>query len=84
MSREEFLEVLARQYAEQIQEAYLECEHSQGQIDITELKEKIITLQKNSRAQGLSSKQFVDILQSTLPEDIRLVLGFDDSAESAA
>ncbi|MGE4232877.1 MAG: hypothetical protein AB7F43_06050 [Bacteriovoracia bacterium] len=74
MSKEDFLEVLQRQYAERVQEAYIECEHQDGQIDLQRLQDQIVRLQKNSRVEGLSAKQFTDILESTLPEEVKKLL----------
>lgn len=71
MTREEFTEVIRKQYAEKINSAYLECEHQAGHIDYPRLRQSLIALLKNARVEGLSQKEFHDLIESTLPEDVR-------------
>jgi hypothetical protein len=41
MDREDFIETLKKQYADNIHEAYIECEHEKGSVDYPELKARI-------------------------------------------
>lgn len=83
MNREDFLDTLRKQYAEEIDEAYLECEHESGKVDQEALKACLDKLMKSAKAEGLPPKEFFDLVQSTLPESCRGVLD-EQKSKSAA
>lgn len=70
MDREAFLEVLRKQYADEIYEAYLECEHEDGKINFVELNNALRKLMNSAKSEGLLAKDFEDLVKSTLPEVI--------------
>lgn len=67
MNKESFLEAVKTQYAEEIREAYLECEHEES-IDFTSLTEKLKKLLASAKAEGLTIKDFEDLVASNLPD----------------
>ncbi len=68
MDREAFLETIKKQYAEDIHEAYIECEHENGEhIDFKNLDTKLTKLKKSAKVEGLPGQEFDDLVQSTLP-----------------
>ena len=71
MDREDFLFALREQYAEEIQEAYLQCEHEEGKvIDYSALKGLLMKMMKTARVDGLPSEDFSDLVRSTLPDAV--------------
>ncbi len=69
MDREGFLETIRKQYAEDIQEAYLECEHDDGrEIDFVRLNLRMARLMQNAQVDGLPPHEFEDLVRSTLPD----------------
>jgi hypothetical protein len=68
MDREGFLETIRRQYAEDIQEAYLESEHEGGEVDYGALRDRLGKLMRNAKVDGLPHKDFQDLVLSTLPQ----------------
>lgn len=69
MDRESFLETIAKQYADEIRDAYLECEHDEGrQIDFPRLNSLLAKLLKNALAAGLTASQFDDLVKASVPE----------------
>jgi hypothetical protein len=68
MDKESFLEGLRKQFANEIQEVYLECEHDRGEVDISRLNSMLKKLMAGARLQGLPEKDFLDLLKSTLPD----------------
>jgi hypothetical protein len=69
MDRESFLETVKKQYAEEIQEAYVECEHDDGRtVDYVQLNQKLRRLQTGARAQGLAEPDFQELVRMALPE----------------
>lgn len=67
MDREDFLETVRRQFAEQINEAYLESEHDDGNIDYESLKSMLARIGKAASFQGLQEKDYVELVHSVLP-----------------
>jgi hypothetical protein len=69
MDRESFLDTLRQKYAENIHEAYLECEHEDGRsVDYPRLNGLLQKLAKTAKVEGLPPKEFEDLVRSTLPE----------------
>jgi hypothetical protein len=69
MDRESFLETVKKQYADEIQEAYVECEHEDGRaVDYAQLNQMLRRLQGSARAEGLLEKDFQDLVRTALPE----------------
>jgi hypothetical protein len=69
MDREGFLETIRKQYAEDIQEAYLECEHDDGRsIDMVRLNLSMAKLMQSAQVDGLPPHEFEDLVRSTLPD----------------
>lgn len=69
MDRESFLEAVAKQYADEIRDAYLECEHDEGRkIDYQKLNSLLAKLLKNALAAGLTRSQFDDLVKTSVPE----------------
>ena len=75
MDRESFLETIKKQYADEIHEAFLECEHDDGRrIDYPKLNARLKRLFTNAKAEGLSVKDFHDLVHSTMP-------GYEDKVD---
>ena len=54
MNKEDFLDTLREQYAEEIYEAYLECEHQNGQdIDLSELDSRLKKMMHTARGRSI-------------------------------
>ena len=69
MDRDSFLEVVRRQYKEEIQEAYLECEHDDGRtIDYKRLDQEMKRLMSAAKAEGVTQAEFISLVKATLPE----------------
>lgn len=68
MDRDDFIEGLREQYSNQIQQAYLACEHEHNRIDWKALNDKLNKLMKNAVAEGLTRPQFEDLIRFSLPE----------------
>jgi hypothetical protein len=68
MDRDDFIEGLREQYSNQIQQAYLACEHDKNRVDWKQLNEKLNKLMKSAVAEGLSRPQFEDLIRHSLPE----------------
>jgi hypothetical protein len=69
MNRDDFLDTLRQQYAEDIREAYLECEHGADRpIDVKRLNGLLRKLQKDAKVDGLPGGEFDDLVRSTLPQ----------------
>lgn len=66
MNKESFLETLRTQYTEKIREVYFECEHNH-QLDLAALSIRLKALMKTAKTEGLSHKEFEDLLKSVLP-----------------
>jgi hypothetical protein len=67
MNNESFLETLRTQYADEIHEAYVECEHD-GAVDFGKLNGLLKKLFKNAKVEGFPAKEFEDLVRATLPE----------------
>ena len=68
MDRDSFLETLRQQYAEDIREAYLECEHGKEAVDLKKLNAKLVQLHKEAKVDGLPSPDFADLVRAELPD----------------
>ncbi len=72
MNREGFLEAVKKQYAEEIQSAYFACEHedelNHKSLNKVELEKKLFKIMKSAAAEGLNSKDFEELVFSTIPE----------------
>ncbi len=69
MDRESFLEAVRKQFADDIHEIYLECEHRGGQgIDLPRLNTLLRKLMTGARAQGIGERDFIDLVRTTLPD----------------
>ena len=67
MDRESFLETVRKQFADEIHETYLECEHGK-KVDLKRLNTMLKKLMGAARAQGLPETEFWDLVKSTLPD----------------
>ena len=68
MNKEGFQDALREQFADEIHEAYIECEHEDGhKIDYKKLNDTLTRLMKTARMEGLPEQEFVDLVRSTLP-----------------
>ena len=67
MDKEGFLDTIRRQYAEDIHEAYIECSHEHGDVDLPALSSRLSTLMRNAKVDGLPQKEFEDLVRSTVP-----------------
>lgn len=81
IDREEYLENIRRQFAEEINEAYLECLHPSS-VDYAELSVRLDKLMKLAVVEGLPEKEFVDLVRATLP-DAHSKLGFGTQKAAA-
>ena len=69
MDRESFLETVKKQYADEIHEAYVECEHDDGRaVDFVQLNQRLRRLQASARAEGLGERDFQELVRSSRPE----------------
>jgi hypothetical protein len=70
MDRENHLESVRQQYADEIREAYIECEHgySENRVNIDELTQRLSTLMENAKVEGLPDVEFEELVVATLPE----------------
>ena len=68
MNRESFLEGIRQQYADQIHEAYIECEHEHDHIDVKSLDRHLTKLRAAAKVQGLAVEEFEDLVRATLPD----------------
>ena len=73
MNRESFLETVKKHYADEIHEAYLECEHQDPKhgkvsVDHVRLDQILSKLAKTAKHEGLSEIEFHDLVKSVLPE----------------
>ena len=77
MNRENFIEALREQFAEEIHQAYLSCEdpESEHRVDLAQLKEQVFKILKSAQIQGFPEEDFLDLLSTTLP-DLWEHLGF--------
>jgi len=70
MNREDFIEQLRQQFANGIFEAYLECEHGQGEVDYQDLKARLEKIGKAASVEGLHAKDFHELIFGVLPHDV--------------
>jgi len=70
MDREDFIETLKKQYADNIHEAYLECEHEKGSVDYPELKARIDKIARSAAVEGLRPAEYQDLVHSVLPHEV--------------
>ena len=69
MDRDDFLFALKERYAEEIYEAYLECEHDDGKvIDFNQLNSMLAKLQRSAIVEGLTPEDFDELLRAELPD----------------
>ena len=84
MNRESFLETIRQQYADEIREAYIECEHDEGRtFDIPELNKRLKKLMSAAKVSGLAPAEFEEMVRSILP-DVVSKLDFGSWAKKAA
>lgn len=68
MDREGYLETVRRQYIEDIQEAYFECEHGGDFVlDLPTLQQRLGSLMKCAQVDGLPRSEFEELVTTTLP-----------------
>lgn len=67
MDRESFLDTLREQYADEIHEAYVACNHGEA-VDYDQLNTSLGRIMKTARVDGLSEADFAELVQSTIPE----------------
>ena len=68
MNRESFLETVLKSYAEQVREAFVECEHENGQVDFKTLNTKLMKLMKGAKAEGLSEQEYLQLVHGELTD----------------
>lgn len=69
MDRDSFIEALREQYAEEIYEAYLECEHDNGKVvDYRQLNQALNKMMRTAKVDGLPEVEFKDLVSSELPQ----------------
>ena len=69
MNKETFKDTLEKKYIEDIQDAYRRCEHNGGKlVDHSKLVTLLSNLQKNAKADGLTSGEFEDLTRCALPD----------------
>lgn len=83
MNREDFIEGVRKQYADEVHEAYLECGSETGAVDVAKLFARLTKLMKSAGAEGLPAAQFADLVNSTLPIEVVSRLGFDGTKKAA-
>ena len=66
MDRDSFLEGVKRQFTSEITALYLKYEHN-GQVDHAALNNELKSLEKQARVEGVSAKEFSDLVRSCLP-----------------
>ena len=79
MDKESFVETLRVKYAEEIREAYLECQHN-GKVDHTAFGPKLLTIMKQAKAEGLPETDFIDLMKSAVPENLQSPLKKGEAA----
>jgi hypothetical protein len=84
MDREDFIEILKKQYADNIHEAYLECEHEKGSIDYPSLKAQIEKIAKSASVEGLRPGEYHELVHSVLPHEVVETLYPEEFAPKAA
>ena len=67
MDRDDFLEVLERQYRDVIREAMIECEHN-NIIQVNEFAKKLKELNRVAQIEGFPSSEFWGIVEELCPE----------------
>jgi len=67
MNSESFQENLARQYVDEIREAYIECEHK-DKFNIEEYKDKLNHLLHAAKVEGLSAENFWNLVEEQDPD----------------
>jgi hypothetical protein len=67
MNRESFLEAVKEQYADEIHEAYLECEHGE-KLDLPKLESMLARLMAAASHEGISASDFKELVRTTLPD----------------
>ena len=70
MDREDFIENVKKQFADSINEAYLECEHEKGSVDYPALREHIDKIAKAAAVEGLRPHEYHELVCCILPHDI--------------
>jgi len=69
MDKETFSETIRQHYADEIHEAFLECEHDDGRsVDLVKLNQSLARLMANAKAEGLSPRDFEELVKSCLPQ----------------
>ncbi len=84
MDREDFIETLKRQYADNIHEAYIECEHEKGVVDYPALKAQIDKIARSAAVEGLRPSEYQELVHSVLPHDVVEGLYPEEFAPKAA
>lgn len=70
MDREGFLEAIRKQYADDIHEAFIECqvdEAGKRRVDLFKLNACLKKLWVNSQVEGLPEKDFLDLVRTAIP-----------------
>jgi hypothetical protein len=78
MNREDFLETIRQQYADDIQEAYFESEHgyAPNRVNVEELNSRLTQLLASAKVEGLTREEFEELARATLPDVAdKLVIG---------
>jgi len=68
MTKESFLDTVSKQYINEIQGAYAHCEIEHGsQVDYKKLNLLLKKLLTHAKVDGLSAKEFIELVKGTLP-----------------
>ena len=79
------METLRRQYADDIREAYVQCEDSQtGTVDYPKLKGKVSKLERQAKVDGLKPADFQELIVSAVPSEVAGELTASGPAKKAA
>ncbi len=86
MNRESFLETVRQQYADEIREAYIECEHEDHgsqEVDFVELNKRLNNLRTSAKLDGLSVAEFEELARATLPDSVAEKVEFAPARKAA-
>lgn len=84
MNREDHIDNLKKQYADGIFEAYLECEHESGSVDIPELRQRLEKMGRAAVVEGIQPNEFHELIFGVLPHDIVVALYPEEFGKPAA
>jgi hypothetical protein len=69
MNHDDFIETVLQKISQDLGQAYAECSHSDHTVDYAKLNEKIESIFKSAKLEGVKEKIFIDALKSAIPSD---------------